>query len=217
MFWRARFRSSRRRSAVADEVRETDQPSPRGELCLVPIFTSGRDPLIEELAERLPRTFPLQVRIREPWFDPQLTYDASRGQYNSNMLLGQLLSDPSEQTLRILGVTSVDLFIPVLTYVFGEAQLGGRAAVVSTNRLRSEKYGLPPDPETLIARLEKEAVHELGHTFELLHCSDSACVMRPSTYVEEIDPKGVDFCAACLEKLRAACPSAVSEWVPDAG
>lgn len=177
------------------------------ELCLVPIFTSGRDPLIKELAQRLTRTFLLQVRMREPWFDPQIAYDASRGQFNSNMLLGQLLSDPSEQALRILGVTSVDLFIPVLTYVFGEAQLGGRAAVVSTNRLRSEKYGLPPDPETLNSRLEKEAVHELGHTFELLHCGDATCVMRASTYVEEIDPKGAGFCAACRETLRATRPA----------
>jgi hypothetical protein len=50
------------------------------ELCLVPIFMSGKDPLINELVHRLTQTFQLQVRIREPWFDPQLTYDASRGQ-----------------------------------------------------------------------------------------------------------------------------------------
>ncbi len=174
------------------------------ELYLVPIFMSGRDPLINELGQRLTQTFLLQVRIREPWFDPQLTYDASRGQYDSNMLLVQLLSDPSEDAMRILGVTSVDLFIPVLTYVFGEAQLGGPAAVVSTNRLRSEKYGLPPDPETLISRLEKEAVHELGHTFGLLHCQEPACVMHSSTYVEEIDPKEASFCATCLQTLRSS-------------
>jgi archaemetzincin len=172
------------------------------ELCLVPIFVSERDPLIDELGRRLAQTFLLQVRIREPWFDPQLTYDAERGQYDSNMLLGQLLSDPTEDAMRILGVTSVDLFIPVLTYVFGEAQLGGRAAVVSMNRLRSEKYGLPPDPETLFSRLEKETVHELGHTFDLVHCTDPVCVMHASTYVEEIDPKGASFCAACLQTLR---------------
>ncbi len=172
------------------------------ELCLVPIFMSGRDPLIDELVYRLTRRFQLKVRIREPWFDPQLTYDASRGQYDSNMILGQLLSDPSEDAMRILAVTSADLFIPVLTYVFGEAQLDGPTAVVSTNRLRSEKYGLPPDPENLILRLEKEAVHELGHTFGLLHCSDPVCVMRASTYVEEIDPKQAGFCAACRKTLR---------------
>ncbi len=192
----------RRFIAVAGEAREANQPSQTSELCLVPIFVSGSDPLINELGHRLPQTFRLQVRIREPWFDPQLTYDASRGQYDSNMLLGQLLSDPSEDAMRILGVTSVDLFIPVLTYVFGEAQLGGRAAVISTNRLRSEKYGLPPDPEALISRLEKEAVHELGHTFGLFHCSHPACVMHASTYVEEIDPKGASFCAACIRGLR---------------
>jgi archaemetzincin len=105
------------------------------ELCLVPIFMSGKDPLINELVHRLTQTFQLQVRIREPWFDPQLTYDASRGQYESSGLLSQLLSDPSEDAMRILAVTSVDLFIPVLTYVFGEAQLGGPTDCHRTRRL----------------------------------------------------------------------------------
>jgi len=99
-------------------------------------------------------------------------------------------------------VTGVDLFIPVLTFVFGEAQLGGRAAVVSTFRLRSEAYGLPPDPELLLARLTREVLHELGHTYGLVHCTDSACVMASTTYVEQIDLKGPSFCTGCLTELH---------------
>lgn len=172
-------------------------------LTLVPIYFSDFHELISPLSTRLHETFGLTVRIRSPWFDPELAFDASRGQYNSTLLLKQLLDHDDSSSSRILGVTRVDLFIPVLTYVFGEAQLDGRAAVVSIHRLQNELYGLPPDPSLLLERLEKEAVHELGHTYGLVHCPDPDCVMHASTYVEEIDIKSADFCIACLTTLRA--------------
>ena len=103
----------------------------------------------------------------------------------------------------MIGVTAADLFVPVLTYVFGEAQLGGRAAVVSTHRLRPEAYGLPADDDLLTARAEKEALHELGHTYGLLHCPAPDCVMRASTYAEEIDLKPAALCERCLAAVRA--------------
>jgi archaemetzincin len=40
-------------------------------------------------------------------------------------------------------------------------------------------------------------VHELGHAFGLVHCRDQRCVMRASTYVEEVDLKDAGFCDAC--------------------
>ena len=98
----------------------------------------------------------------------------------------------------------MDLFIPVLTYVFGEAQLDGRAAVVSTYRLDNQIYGLPPDRDLLFQRLVKEAVHELGHTYNLVHCHRPPCVMLSSPYVEGIDQKSDWFCEDCLRSLRLA-------------
>jgi archaemetzincin len=94
-------------------------------------------------------------------------------------------------------VTDFDLYIPILTFVFGEAQLGETAALVSTHRLRPEFYGLPHDPRLLQARLLKEALHELGHTFGLRHCSDYLCVMSASHSADRIDLKQADFCPAC--------------------
>jgi archaemetzincin len=164
---------------------------------LVPIYLAGERRLLAGLAAALARSFAAEVRLRPPWFDPEASFDLSRGQYSSNRLLAQLLTGPPDGASRVLGVTGVDLFIPVLTWVYGEAQLDGRAAVVSTHRLRAERYGLPADPALLAARAEKEAVHELGHTFGLVHCADPRCVMRASTYVEEIDLKTADFCASC--------------------
>ena len=101
-----------------------------------------------------------------------------------------------------MAVTTVDLYVPVLTYVFGEAQLDGKAAVVSTHRLRDELYGLPKNPQRLRERLEKEAVHELGHTFGLIHCHEPNCVMYTSTYAEEIDFKSTYFCETCCSSLE---------------
>lgn len=166
-------------------------------LALVPIYFDDRGPLIDPLMRRLRETLDLPVRIVRPWFDPEEFFDPSRGQYHSTRLLERLLAAPPDGASRILGITSVDLFIPVLTFVFGEAQLDGTAAVVSTHRLAPEVYGLPRDPELLAARIEKEAIHEVGHTLGLIHCLDGACVMHASTYVEEIDLKGATFCAAC--------------------
>ena len=75
--------------------------------------------------------------------------------------------------------------------------------MVSTYRLRNDLYGLPADERLLAARLEKEAIHELGHTYGLVHCADPVCVMRASTYVEEIDLKTADFCESCRRAVRA--------------
>lgn len=123
-------------------------------------------------------------------------YDASRQQYRSDLLLSKLAAEtvPGE---RILGVTDDDLFIPVLTFVFGEALLGRSAAIVSSHRLRNELYGLNADEDLLMMRLVKEAMHELGHTFGLLHCHNPTCVMQASTYAELIDLKSEYYCESC--------------------
>jgi archaemetzincin len=105
---------------------------------------------------------------------------------------------------KVLAVSGEDLFIPILTYVFGEAQLGGEFAVVSYHRLQPERYGLAADRNLLLDRLFKESLHELGHTYGLVHCQDQDCVMRTSTYAEDIDLKGGSFCRRCQAALGLA-------------
>lgn len=181
-----------------------------GVLRLVPIFFGSRAALLPRLSRHLTRTFGLRVEQHPPGFDPETAYDASRGQHSSRILLAQLLQDAPLGTGRVLGVTDVDLFIPVLTFVFGEAQLDGPAAVVSTHRLDNERYGLPRDPELLFERLVKEATHELGHTYHLLHCAADRCVMGASRNVDEVDLKSDRFCPRCAEAMRQMEVPAVS-------
>lgn len=169
----------------------------RPEIALVPFYLGPSTSLLDTLAHDLERLIGVRTREFPPWFDPEDAYDPSRGQYLSTRLLALLDDGPGRRFPRVLGVTGADLFVPVLTYVFGEAQLHGRAAVVSIQRLRPEAYGLPADPERLARRLTVEAAHELGHCDGLLHCADDACVMHASTYVEEIDLKPAERCGRC--------------------
>jgi archaemetzincin len=80
--------------------------------------------------------------------------------------------------------------------------LGGRVAVVSLARLRQEFHGLPGNPHVLVQRALKEALHETGHTFGLVHCADGGCAMSLSTNIRQIDLKRAAFCAACAARLR---------------
>jgi archaemetzincin len=133
----------------------------------------------------------------------EFAYDASRKQYGSIPVLEVLARLLPADAGKLLAVTEHDLFIPVLTFVFGQAQLGGRVGVVSLARLRQEFYGLPPNHEVLWERVIKEALHETGHMFGLVHCADRSCAMSLATNVRQIDIKRAALCAACAARLPA--------------
>ena len=173
-------------------------------LYIVPIHRP-RPENLELLRDALTEVFPFEVDFLPLHFDLDALFNARRSQYHSTEILESLLHQMPDGTGRILAVTDLDLYIPILTFVFGEAQLQGKAAVVSCHRLRNEFYGLPQNNTLLMERLVKEAIHELGHTFGLVHCENPTCVMHASTYVEEIDLKDYHFCPDCqglLEKKR---------------
>lgn len=156
--------------------------------------------LLEFLTASLARIFRRPCQIRPEIVDIAQAWDAVRGQFYSTAIL-QRLERSSDGDARVLGVTACDLFVPVLTFVFGEAQLEGNCAAVSVARLHEEFYGMPPREDLLRERLVKEAVHELGHTFGLRHCDDWRCVMSSSHGVERLDVKGADFCARCRKPV----------------
>jgi len=165
-------------------------------LDLLPI--GDLDPrLLLTVAPALADSFRVPCRILERGLDPQFAFHPERGQYHSSELLQAMQRYAANGAWRVLGVTSVDLYIPILTFVFGEAQMGGPCAVVSFHRLTQQFYGLPHDPGLLADRLVKEAVHEVGHTFDLTHCDDFSCVMAPSHAVEWIDLKESTLCSSC--------------------
>jgi archaemetzincin len=156
--------------------------------------------VLEQLAASLARIFRAPCQIRPEVFDPAFALDDKRQQYYSTAIL-QRLERASDPDARVLGVTAYDLYVPVLTFVFGEAQLDGNCAVVSTARLGEEYYGLPRQEALARERLLKEAAHELGHTFGLRHCADWRCLMASSHGVERLDLKTAEFCTSCRKPV----------------
>lgn len=155
--------------------------------------------LLEAVAFAVPRELGVPCSVSGTVLDVAFAHHPERNQYHSTRILERLTQTSETQ----LVVTELDLYIPILTFVFGEARLGGSCAVVSYHRLAQDFYGLPPDPELRCERLIKEAVHELGHTAALTHCDDYECVMAASHSVEWLDLKGTAFCGECRGRLRA--------------
>ncbi len=175
-------------------------------ILVVPVQPCDIDSL-RALVSPLNRIFGVPASIdANQEIDPSFAFDVYRNQFNSSALIAAFIQRFKHSRGKIIGVTSVDLFAPVLTYVFGEAQLDGPFAVVSAHRLDDTLYGLPVNPALLHERLVKEAVHELGHTFGLVHCGDYRCVMHSSTAVEEIDLKSENFCQSCAALVKERMP-----------
>ena len=157
--------------------------------------------LLRHLKSAIPQCLHATCTVLPAVLDPAPTFHGERQQYHSSEILRLMQDFVGADGGRLLGVTTMDLYIPILTFVFGEAQMDGPCALVSAHRLRQEFYGLPADPDLLSRRLLKEAVHEIGHTLALTHCDDYRCVMAPSHAVEWIDLKESTLCPACQARV----------------
>lgn len=152
--------------------------------------------LFEIAGSEVSRIFGFPTQVISLLSDVSFAYDHDRDQYNSTLILEMLSRSNLTKSLKILAVTKVDLFIPILTYVYGEAQLGGRAAIISTHRLGESLSPVNPQ-EALQSRVCKEAVHELGHAFNLRHCRDSSCIMHYCRCIQDVDKKSDQLCRYC--------------------
>jgi archaemetzincin len=157
------------------------------------------DGVMERLKDRVGDTFHCSVEIGTGLGDLTQAYNPERKQYLSSKLLAALGKTKSDE--RVVGIADVDLFVPRLDFVFGEADIASGTAVVSLCRLRSEYYGTANDEALSLERVTKEIVHELGHTFGLKHCPNPKCVMHFSNSLADTDVKEVHFCSKCRPKM----------------
>jgi archaemetzincin len=172
---------------------------------ILSIGTVGSE-ILSALERDLAKIFPDSVCsvIGEVLDVPKAAFDKKRNQYNSTLILdevrGYAAKKPEFQ--KILGVVDVDVFASGLNYVFGEAYISGKAALISLWRLKPGYYGESASSQSLFLRTLKEAVHELGHTLGLSHCRQGLCVMRFSNSIFDTDKKQSLFCGQCY--LQAA-------------
>jgi archaemetzincin len=157
--------------------------------------------LLEAVAAEIKKVFGFSTETNPILNDLSFALDANRNQYHSTAILDRLAADSPPHFLRVLAVTQVDLFIPILTHVYGEAQLGGTACVVSTFRLNEGHSAMNIRPK-YIERIVKEAIHELGHTFNLRHCPEHSCIMHYCRNEEDVDRKSDHLCRYCVIMLK---------------
>lgn len=138
----------------------------------------------------------------------------NREQHDADALLRALAALVVPARVVVVGLTALDLAIPVFTHVFGRAVLGGHVALVSTARLGPEFYGAPPDAALTALRTITEVLHELGHVAGLEHCADRGCIMSFVPNVESLDLRGHGFCRRCGERTTARIPLARSVAAP---
>jgi len=153
-------------------------------------------PLLSEIAQIMKS----KVYFNKFNWDIEKFLNEERGQYDASGILKGLESSEAES--KTILFTSLDLYIPIFTFVFGLAKLGGNTAIISSHRLRNEFYGLPKNDPLLHQRLLKETFHELGHLHGLKHCSNYTCVMTSSTNAEELDIKGHEYCSKCSIQIN---------------
>jgi archaemetzincin len=165
-------------------------------------FGYFEESLLRNVAEAVTRELLFPVIIKEGHIDLSEFYDPVRRQYNGNKLLKEVDTLYSTDSNKTIGLFNVDIFIPVLTYIFGQAILNGRSGITSMYRFSNERYGMKSDESFIIERFKKEIIHELGHTFGLIHCHVPTCVMQSSTYVEDIDQKTANLCIKCRHDMR---------------
>jgi archaemetzincin len=157
--------------------------------------------IVAEIGRGIERVFRTAIRVERILADLAFAFDANRRQYHSTAILRALEAAAPRDAFKVLALVRADLFIPILTHVYGEAQLGGTACVLSTCRL-IHAPALRAGTEGAAGRLVKEALHELGHTFGLRHCPDPACLMHYCRSEQDVDRKSCDPCRYCRVLLE---------------
>ena len=159
------------------------------------------DGMLDRLAAGLARLLRVSCRVEKAVLDPAFAADIDRGQYYSTAILARMAAANPPPEHVLLGVTTLDLYVPILTFVYGEAQVSGPCALISGHRLREEYYGQPEDTAKHDERLLIEALHEIGHTQGLRHCADWSCPMASAHSIETLDLKNPGYCQGCATRI----------------
>jgi archaemetzincin len=153
------------------------------------------DPMIPPIvAGNIHTVIGLTTHIQKPRARPDFAFSAARRQFDATKIIAALASESTGAPLR-LGLLHHDLCVPILSYVYGESQIGGRAAVISSYRLFDAR------PEMVYERAAKIGVHEIGHLLGLNHCWQIDCLMHFSKQLDQLDRLPLNLCETCTYEI----------------
>ena len=185
------------------------------------VLNDIRRNVLRFLAKNLSDIFEADLKISRHMIVPTELFNVEKKQYDGRKLLRFLTENMTLKEVRgiNLAVFDRDLFTGNLDHVFGVASPFPRVCIISLLRLHphfEEDYfagGLKkrkagrfpllvkrlsgPEKTLYYDRVLKEAVHGIGHTLGLTHCSSNKCIMYPSNSLGDIDTRNTIFCKTC--------------------
>ena len=135
---------------------------------------------------------------------PVEAYYKPRNRYRASKLLNSI--DQYSRYDKIVGITASDISsIKDNIYdwgIMGLADSPGRACVISTFRIKT------PNKILFKERFIKVALHELGHTMGLPHCSFSkSCFMEAAEgTIKSVDRETKNLCSNCKKFISQYIP-----------
>ena len=153
--------------------------------------------LLQNLIKELSKRFTSSIHVIDIELNMDDFFSVDRKQYFSTQIIAEMRKLTDQFDGKIMLLTDVDIFVPALTFIFGEAQLNGKHSILSVCRLHEIFYSGIANESLLLERTIKETLHELGHNYGLRHCIDWDCVMHASNGIEEVDIKGNTYCKKC--------------------
>lgn len=154
--------------------------------------------ILDKVTEELKTTFRMIGDIGNIETMPKPAFNQFRNQYRSSEVLDLL---DEKFAGRVLAITKEDMYTEGLNYIFGQAKMKGRVAIVSIARLDPTFWHQPRDEGLLEMRTVKESIHEIGHVLGLVHCNNRGCVMNFSNTVGDVDKKTKYLCKTCKTQL----------------
>lgn len=167
---------------------------------LVPIGKVDPAP-IERLRPALEEIYRRPTAIHKALPVPKYAFNPTRGQFHSAAILKRVEALYDNKWDCAIGFTDVDLFVPEVPFIFGEADRSTRSAIISLTRLMPESGPTDNRNELAHKRLVSEAIHQLGLIRGLAHCPNNRCVMFYAATAQDIDKRGSSMCANCRKRL----------------
>jgi len=173
-------------------------------LLIQPLGKELPDEDMASVKQALVEFYDVQIRVLPRVNLPEQAYYQPRRRYRAEKILPFLLDRLPSDGDRILGLTGVDISTGKGSIkdwgIVGLANLGGKGCIISTFRCQKRSLGRVPAPSLLA----KVAVHEVGHTLGLRHCTTMGCLMEDADGLISTRDREFDICGLCRGKLRSS-------------